>query len=70
MPKSPVILRRNIWYFREFGLPQCSNRKKLVKAKLMDRVELFCGDAMNLTFGDNFFNGAFMSFTLELFDTP
>jgi ubiquinone/menaquinone biosynthesis C-methylase UbiE len=45
-------------------------RKKLVKEKLIDRVELFYGDATSLPFGDNAFDAAFMSFTLELFDTP
>jgi len=45
-------------------------RRRLEKASLMDRVELYCGDATSLPFSDEVFDGAFMSFTLELFDTP
>jgi len=47
-----------------------TTRRRLAKAGLMDKVELQCGDATTLPYGDNSFDVVFMSFTLELFDTP
>ena len=44
-------------------------KRRLEKARLIDRVKLYCGDATNLPYGDDTFDVAFMSFTLELFDT-
>lgn len=44
--------------------------RRLRKNGLIDRVNLLCGDAMNMPYPDNFFDVVFMSFTLELFDTP
>ena len=44
--------------------------EKLKMAGLAARVDLRLGDAAQLSFQDRFFDGVFMSFTLELFDTP
>ncbi len=46
------------------------SRRRLEKAGLWDRVELTCDDALNMPYADNQFDAAFMSFALELFDTP
>jgi demethylmenaquinone methyltransferase/2-methoxy-6-polyprenyl-1,4-benzoquinol methylase len=43
---------------------------RIKRVGLSERVNLQCGDAANLPFETNFFDVVFMSFTLELFDTP
>lgn len=43
---------------------------KVEKAGLADRVVLECSDATKLPFANDFLDGIFMSFTLELFDLP
>jgi demethylmenaquinone methyltransferase/2-methoxy-6-polyprenyl-1,4-benzoquinol methylase len=45
-------------------------RKRIVKAGLDETIELIGGDAVHLPFRDEVFEAVFMSFTLELFDTP
>jgi len=45
-------------------------KRRLEMAQLIDRVELHCGDAAKLPYEENTFDAVFMSFTLELFDTP
>jgi ubiquinone/menaquinone biosynthesis C-methylase UbiE len=44
--------------------------KRLHKASLADRVELIPGDAARLPFDAETFDVVFISFTLELFDSP
>lgn len=45
-------------------------RRRIEKAGLSNRVELTREDASHLSYPSDFFDAVFMSFTLELFDTP
>ena len=58
-----------------FGLDLSDKMLKLAKAKLaqvslLERTRLRCGAAAQLPYADGSMDGVFMSFTLELFDTP
>ena len=44
--------------------------ERLLKDNLEGRVHLLCGDGAALPYSDHSFSALFMSFTLELFDTP
>ncbi len=44
--------------------------ERLTKAGLIDRADVLVGDAAQLPFPPESFDAVFMSFTLELFDTP
>jgi ubiquinone/menaquinone biosynthesis C-methylase UbiE len=45
-------------------------QKRLEKAGLRDRADLYCGDSLKMPYNEHKFDAVFMSFTLELFDTP
>jgi ubiquinone/menaquinone biosynthesis C-methylase UbiE len=45
-------------------------KERLGKTSLLNRVDLYLGDAGKLPFKDKSFDKVFISFTLELFDTP
>jgi len=45
-------------------------KKRLEKEGLANRAELCCGDATCLPFNESAFDAVFLSFTLEVFDTP
>jgi ubiquinone/menaquinone biosynthesis C-methylase UbiE len=58
-----------------FGIDLSDNMidisRKLAESEGCDeRIELTCGDALHLPYESGSFDGIFMSFTLELFDTP
>jgi len=46
------------------------SRKRVDDEGLRERIELSCGDALHLPYESESLDGIFMSFTLELFDTP
>lgn len=46
------------------------SEKRLAKAGLLERVELRCEDAMEMPYQDAEFDAVFLSFALELFDSP
>jgi len=45
-------------------------RQNLAREHLAPRTKLNCGDAMRMPYPDNSLDAVFMSFTLELFDSP
>jgi demethylmenaquinone methyltransferase/2-methoxy-6-polyprenyl-1,4-benzoquinol methylase len=60
---------------RVFGLDLSDKMLKLAKANLSkagmaERARLRCGDAARMPYADASLDAVFMSFTLELFDTP
>ena len=46
------------------------SRERIRQEGMEDRIELACSDALHLPYDSQTLDGVFMSFTLELFDTP
>lgn len=46
------------------------SRKRAHQEGINGQIELICGDALHLPYESEILDGVFMSFTLELFDTP
>jgi ubiquinone/menaquinone biosynthesis C-methylase UbiE len=60
---------------RVFGIDLSERMRQIAQTLvrrqgLHERVELVCGDAAHLPYESDSLDGVFMSFTLELFDTP
>jgi demethylmenaquinone methyltransferase/2-methoxy-6-polyprenyl-1,4-benzoquinol methylase len=60
---------------RVFGLDLSEKMTETAQKRIHDQglddiVELICGDALHLPYASASLDGVFMSFTLELFDTP
>jgi demethylmenaquinone methyltransferase/2-methoxy-6-polyprenyl-1,4-benzoquinol methylase len=74
--KSVLALARSVGETgRVYGIDLSEGMRRIAserigEAGLSDRVDLQCGDAVKLPFENGFFNAVFISFTLELFDTP
>jgi demethylmenaquinone methyltransferase/2-methoxy-6-polyprenyl-1,4-benzoquinol methylase len=74
--KSVLAIARSVGSSgRVYGLDISEGMQKVAsdrinQAGLSERVDLKIGDAVKLPFEDDFFDAVFMSFTLELFDTP
>ena len=65
-----VGLKGKVWGIDLSEGMLCMAQQRLRAAGLSDRCDLRVGDAAQLPFGAESFDGVFMSFTLELFDTP
>ncbi len=70
-----VELARAVGSGTVYGLDISGGMRRIALARvrragLADRVDLDVGDACHLPFLDNSFDAVYMSFTLELFDTP
>jgi ubiquinone/menaquinone biosynthesis C-methylase UbiE len=60
---------------RVFGIDLSEKMREVAQRRvrekgLEERIELTCGDALHLPYRPETLDGIFMSFTLELFDTP
>jgi len=52
-----------------YGMLQAAS-KRLTEIRYLENAPLICGDGASLPYASGVFSSVFMSFTLELFDTP